>query len=245
MRKHASTSSVQNRWLIYITPETKKFYEGRPVTTAFEGPTDRGTRGVLSFALDPSFVPEDLIGKKVRLRGQYKFLGCDQPGGPQISAEPAKLSITTLRDSAGELLVVAAASTPTAAGGVTSFIPELAPELGISWIADASCGQPALELKVQKTGEKIAAKERQRRDFELDGKTYVFATEAVRAPQTEQYCGFATWVVYRKGFFKPVPRVGTWNSTLSRGSRRAYASRGLHSARSSVLAARGTRAAPR
>lgn len=43
-------------------------------------------------------------------------------------------------------------------------------------------------------------------------------------------------------------RSTTWNSTLFRGSRRVYASRGLYSARSSlssVLAVRGTRAAPR
>jgi hypothetical protein len=188
-----------------LVADARQTETGQPPATIFEGPTDRGTRGSLVFGLDGSLVPEDLIGKKVHVRKQVMLLACDSAGATGLSAEPAVLSVGTLRDAAETLLVLAAPATPTGLDGKVNFFAELAPEFDLRWIDTSGCGHPMLELTVRKTSVKVSAGDRQRREFDLAGQTYVLAVDGIAAPRTTQYCAGATWVVYRKGFFTPAP----------------------------------------
>ncbi|MEY4580152.1 MAG: hypothetical protein RL701_4855 [Pseudomonadota bacterium] len=193
-----------------LTPSKRQVFEGSPQTTVFEGPTDRGTRGMLIFGSDKTLAPVDFVDKKLRVRRENRELSfCVHPGGSGTNAEQAVVAQLSLRDDMNELLWLSSAATPTGADGKIYSSEVIAPELTTRWLrdSDALCrtSGTVLEVTVTHTGKRFALGPGQRYRFESDGRAYIVAVSSVIgvAAGSAGECGVATWVVYRDGLLAP------------------------------------------
>jgi hypothetical protein len=192
-----------------FTPDSRRVVAySQEIAVYFEGPTQRGTRGSVSFDIPPGTSTDNLIGVPLSAQRWDDFADCADPSTPGHPVEyNGKAVEHTLRDGAGHLIFVDA-DTPTRANGVVFHSPEITPEFSLRWVElpNETCPwqRKGLELTVIKTKAKAVGQYGRRAEVVIDGQPYMLDAGSLSdLPAPAGSCGNLHWILYKKGFLHP------------------------------------------